>query len=104
MIRPTMREKRAKEKRPHILPRPNRGQPPPPGAEIVEISSDDERPAAASHVSNTRVARPGSAFIQDTIDLTMDDGDDEMVPAAFLTASAVSPGHFALTLCSLHYF
>lgn len=104
MIRPTAREKRAKEKRPHILPRPNRGRPPPPGVEIVEISSDDERPAAASHVSNAHLTRPGPAFIQDTIDLTMDDGDDERVSAAFLFAPAVSPGHIALILFSLHHF
>ena len=88
-IRSFLEDKRAKAKRPHILPRPNRRQPPPPDAEIVEISSDDEGPAAAPH---------------ETIDLTMDDGDGERVLPAFLSTPVVSPGHTALTLFSLHHF
>lgn len=93
-------------KRKDRLPQPDRHQPPPPGAEVVEISSDDDKPAFAPSTSSARVpilvqhpwasgsgtlvTHLGRGSPQGTIDLTMDDDDDEGVPTTSVSAPAVS--------------
>lgn len=112
-IRPKIRQttlssyQRARLKRPDILPHPRPKQPPPSDAEVVEISSGDDRPTKISTVpapqrhprasgSGARPSRSIQAALQETIDLTMDDDGDEEVSTAFVSAPVVSSGRTRL--------